>query len=100
MQILKDVASATQFVTSQKLTNRSVGLVPTMGALHKGHLNLMHQCVSETDVGIASIFVNPTQFNNANDLAKYPRTLELDLELLKETGCKAVFCPSADVPYL
>lgn len=99
MQILKDVASARQFVVAQKLGSKTLGLVPTMGALHAGHLSLMTRCCTENDVAMGSIFVNPIQFNNPTDLAKYPRTLERDVELLESVGCAAVFCPSAEEMY-
>lgn len=99
MQILKDAASARQFVKAQKHVGKTIGLVPTMGALHQGHMSLMTRCAGENDLTIASIFVNPIQFNNPADLAKYPRTLERDVELLERVGCQAVFCPSAEEMY-
>ncbi len=70
-----------------------VGFVPTMGALHKGHLSLVTRAVAENKVVVVSIFVNPTQFNDPKDLERYPRTLEADLELLESTGCGIVFAP-------
>jgi pantoate--beta-alanine ligase len=99
MQILKDVASTRRFIQTQKQAGKTIGLVPTMGALHAGHLNLVSQCVAENNVAVASIFVNPIQFNNATDLAKYPRTLAADTALLKDAGCHAVFCPDAETMY-
>jgi pantoate--beta-alanine ligase len=99
MRILRDVASAGQFIQGQKANGKQIGLVPTMGALHNGHLSLVRQCNAENDVTVASIFVNPIQFNNPTDLAKYPRTLERDTEMLKSVGCQAVFCPSAEEMY-
>jgi pantoate--beta-alanine ligase len=99
MRILRDVASAGQFIQGQKANGKQVGLVPTMGALHNGHLSLVRQCNANNDLTVASIFVNPIQFNNSTDLAKYPRTLERDTEMLKSVGCQAVFCPSADEMY-
>jgi len=77
----------------------TVGFVPTMGALHAGHISLVNQAVLENQIVVVSIFVNPTQFNDKNDLEKYPRTLELDLKLLEITGCQIVFAPSAKEVY-
>jgi pantoate--beta-alanine ligase len=99
MRILRDIASASEFIRIEKQAGKSIGLVPTMGALHPGHLNLVSRCATENDVAIASVFVNPIQFNNPNDLAKYPRTLERDIELLISVGCTAVFCPAAEEMY-
>ncbi|MCT8339645.1 pantoate--beta-alanine ligase [Flavobacteriaceae bacterium TK19130] len=80
--------------------NKTIGFVPTMGALHRGHLALIAQSVSENDITVVSIFVNPTQFNNQADLEKYPRTLENDLQLLKTlTGNLVIFAPTAEVVY-
>nr|WP_319998082.1 pantoate--beta-alanine ligase [uncultured Draconibacterium sp.] len=78
---------------------KTVGFVPTMGALHQGHISLVKQAVSETPVVVVSIFVNPTQFNDPNDLECYPRTLENDMKLLEPTGCSIVFAPNAKEVY-
>lgn len=80
-------------------TNKSVGFVPTMGALHQGHISLVKQAVSENPVVVVSIFINPTQFNDPNDLERYPRTLDNDLKLLEPTGCSIVFTPNAKEVY-
>lgn len=76
-----------------------IGFVPTMGALHQGHIELIKRAKAENDVVICSIFVNPTQFDNAEDLKKYPRTLEADCDLLRSVNCNAVFAPSAEEMY-
>lgn len=77
----------------------TIGFVPTMGALHSGHLSLIEKAQNECDVVVVSIFVNPTQFNNKEDLEKYPRTLTKDLELLKTINCDIVFCPNPEEIY-
>ncbi len=77
----------------------TLGFVPTMGALHMGHISLVEKAVLENQITVVSIFVNPNQFNDKSDLEKYPRTLEADLKLLKDTGCNIVFAPDAKVIY-
>lgn len=76
-----------------------VGLVPTMGALHEGHISLVRRCVSENDICVVSVFVNPTQFNDKGDLERYPRTPEADAALLEKNGCNIVFMPSVEEMY-
>lgn len=76
-----------------------IGFVPTMGALHEGHLSLIERAKSECDHVIVSVFVNPTQFNDPNDLAKYPRPIEQDVELLRKAGADAVFLPQPEEIY-
>ena len=83
MKVLHTVADLKAELKTQRLANKSVGLVPTMGALHAGHASLVTRSLAENDVTVVSIFVNPTQFNDKNDLAKYPRTLENDCKLLE-----------------
>lgn len=79
--------------------NSSIGFFPTMGALHHGHIALVKQALQENDTVVVSIFVNPTQFNNPDDLEKYPRMLDTDLELLNEAGDIVVFAPDVDTVY-
>jgi pantoate--beta-alanine ligase len=82
-----------------KQKGKRIGFVPTMGALHAGHLSLVNRCVSENDICVVSVFVNPTQFNNPNDLLTYPRTLENDCRLLESSGCNYVFAPTVEEMY-
>lgn len=77
----------------------TIGFVPTMGALHAGHISLVEKAVSETEIVVVSIFVNPTQFNDPKDLERYPRTLNEDLKLLEKTGCQIIFAPTAKEIY-
>jgi len=79
--------------------NGTIGFVPTMGALHAGHISLVRRAVSENQLVVVSIFVNPTQFNDKTDLERYPRKLEVDLKLLEKTGCQIVFAPKVEEIY-
>jgi pantoate--beta-alanine ligase len=88
-----------KFLLSLTKSQKTVGLVPTMGALHEGHLELVRNAKENSDVVIVSIFVNPTQFNNPDDFAKYPKTLDKDLDLLKNIGVDAVFVPENQEVY-
>ena len=99
MQLIKSIAELEQYIANLRNENKTIGFVPTMGALHEGHLQLVRRAVAENDVAIVSVFVNPTQFNDKNDLAKYPRTLEADAALLESVGCMAVFAPEANEFY-
>ena len=83
MKVVHTISDLKAELKAQRLANKSVGLVPTMGALHAGHASLVSRSLAENDVTVVSIFVNPTQFNDKNDLAKYPRTLENDCLLLE-----------------
>ena len=82
-----------------QLKGKSIGLIPTMGALHKGHLSLIEQSIKDNDITVVSIFVNPTQFNDKKDLDKYPRTLEEDCKLIKALGVDFVFSPTVEEVY-
>lgn len=99
MLIIKEAGELEQYVARAKNNGRCIGFVPTMGALHRGHLSLVERCVKENDESVVSVFVNPTQFNNANDLATYPRTEEEDARLLAEAGVSVVFMPSVEAVY-
>lgn len=99
MELIKQIDRLTEFVDSERNKGKSIGFVPTMGALHEGHLQLVRRAVAENDIAIVSVFVNPTQFNDKGDLAKYPRTLDADAALLESVGCAAVFAPDADEFY-
>lgn len=99
MKIVKSKIELHSEIAQLKSAGISIGFVPTMGALHDGHKALVLQSVAENDLCIVSIFVNPTQFNNASDLEKYPRNLNKDIEMLEESGCKMIFAPEAQEIY-
>lgn len=99
MQIFHDRRSLEAWVAQQKDTQNSIGFVPTMGALHKGHVSLIQKSISQNDLTICSVFVNPTQFDNPEDLEKYPRDIDKDAQLLESVGCDAVFFPSVEDMY-
>ena len=94
MKIVNSIQELKRYLAEERQHNRKIGFVPTMGALHNGHLSLVKRCVEENDVCVVSIFVNPTQFNDKNDLATYPRTLDNDCSLLEPAGCNYVFAPA------
>jgi len=99
MKIVNSIKELRLQLDEDKQKGKKVGLVPTMGALHAGHISLVKRCVAENDVCVVSIFVNPTQFNNPNDLLTYPRTLDEDCLLLESSGCTYVFAPSVEEMY-
>ncbi len=99
MEIINKISTLKKTLDVCRKRNKTIGFVPTMGALHAGHIELVKRCASENDVCVVSIFVNPTQFNDKNDLLKYPRTLENDCELLQIANCKFVFIPEVDEMY-
>lgn len=99
MLLFKRVSDLQWYLQFIRSGNRKLGLVPTMGALHEGHLSLIHQSKVENNVTICTIFVNPTQFNESTDLQKYPRTPTKDLQLLLEVGCDVLFMPSEKEVY-
>lgn len=100
MQVFRQKLSFLSFIKTTKSTKLTIGFVPTMGALHAGHLSLMQESILQNDVTIVSIFVNPTQFNSVEDLEKYPRTLEIDLEKMNQLNENIiVFIPSVEDMY-
>lgn len=98
MQIESKI-SAIQNILDKKRSEGSIGFVPTMGALHNGHLSLIKESVKENSYTVASVFVNPTQFNDKSDLDRYPRDLDKDCEMLESAGCDLVFAPDAQEMY-
>jgi pantoate--beta-alanine ligase len=99
VKILKAKKDVREFVAAVRKARQSVGLVPTMGALHDGHLSLVKRSVSDNAVTVVSIFVNPTQFGPNEDLAKYPRTLDSDVKLCEAAKVDAIFAPEAGEMY-
>lgn len=99
MEIFTQIEPLRAYLKNQRKRKLSIGLVPTMGALHQGHLTLINASKAENDLTVCSIYVNPTQFNNATDLAKYPRLLEKDSVMLEESGCDVLFAPDNEEMY-
>jgi pantoate--beta-alanine ligase len=99
MQVFTTVVQLRTFAEASRQAGRRLGLVPTMGALHDGHLQLVQAAATECDDVVASIFVNPTQFNNSDDLRLYPRLPEQDTALLAGAGCTALFMPTVEEVY-
>jgi pantoate--beta-alanine ligase len=95
VDFIAEPAAMAAWSARARQSEASVGFVPTMGALHQGHLDLVHRALAACDKVVCSIFVNPLQFNNAEDLARYPRQLEEDRALLAGIGCHAIFAPTA-----
>lgn len=99
MILFKKVAGLRNWIENQRLNDETIGFVPTMGALHQGHLSLIDASKKQNNITICSIFVNPTQFNDPRDFEKYPVTIEKDLLLLEEAGCDILFLPSVHEIY-
>ena len=99
MEIVHTIKDLQAALAALRAQGKTVGLVPTMGALHAGHASLVKRCVAENDAAVVSVFVNPTQFNDKNDLAKYPRTLDADCRLLEQCGAAFAFAPSVEEMY-
>lgn len=99
MQVINTIAQLQETLLAERAKGMSIGLVPTMGALHEGHASLVRRSVSENDITVVSIFLNPTQFNDPKDLERYPRTLESDCAILEECGAQIAFAPSVSEIY-
>lgn len=99
MRVINTIKELKTLLDDYRVQGKSIGLVPTMGALHSGHASLVERAVAENDIAVVSVFVNPTQFNDKNDLANYPRTLEADCVLLEREGAAIVFAPSVEEMY-
>ncbi len=99
MKIFHKKAELKEYLAKIKADNKSIGFVPTMGALHKGHLSLVKKSKKKNDISIVSIFINPTQFDNKEDLEKYPKTLENDIKLLESVNCDVLYAPTANDVY-
>ncbi len=99
MKVVTTIKELQAELDAARSAGHSIGLVPTMGALHRGHASLVERSVSENDTTVVSIFLNPTQFNDKNDLQRYPRTLEADCQLLEHCGAQIAFAPSVEEIY-
>ena len=99
MEVVTKIADLQKKIAEIRTNGGTVGLVPTMGALHNGHLELVKRCVAENSICVVSVFVNPTQFNDKNDLLHYPRTLDADCKLLESAGCVIAFAPEVEEMY-
>lgn len=99
MKIYKEIEGLQSFVAEQRAAGKRIGFVPTMGALHAGHLSLVARALQSCDLCVVSVFVNPTQFNNPRDLETYPRDLEADACLLEAAGATALFAPEVTTIY-
>lgn len=99
IRIIKANIDLIDLVRTAKRDLKKIGFVPTMGAIHEGHLSLIRKSGKESDICISSVFVNPTQFNDKDDFRKYPRMLDKDIKMLEQTGCDIVFCPDEEEIY-
>ncbi|MGB4413608.1 MAG: pantoate--beta-alanine ligase [Paludibacter sp.] len=99
MKIISSIQELQADIKAVKAKGKTIGFVPTMGALHAGHKSLVARSISENDFNVVSIFVNPTQFNNLSDLEKYPRNIERDAEMLGAIGCDLIFAPQPEDIY-
>lgn len=98
-KVIKKISEWKKIRNSEELKNKTVGFVPTMGAFHQGHASLIERCLKENNISVVSIFVNPTQFNDPNDLRNYPRTFDSDLKLLEKMNVDYLFYPEYEEIY-
>ncbi|TKG93584.1 pantoate--beta-alanine ligase [Puteibacter caeruleilacunae] len=99
MKLFREIVDLKEQLKQDRASGKSIGFVPTMGALHEGHLTLVREAGEHSDIVVVSVFVNPTQFNDPGDLERYPRDLDTDMEKLETTPCKYVFSPSVKEMY-
>ncbi|GDX51607.1 pantothenate synthetase [Bacteroidota bacterium] len=99
MYLFKSEKHLAPFLKKKRIEGKKIGFVPTMGALHRGHISLIEKAKDECEIVVCSIFVNPTQFNNAKDLEKYPRTIEHDMEMLLKADCSVLYLPASQEIY-
>lgn len=99
MEVFNEIAGLKKQLGTHRSNKQSIGLVPTMGYLHEGHAKLLEASIKKTDITVCSIFVNPAQFNNPEDLENYPQNIVQDLKMLEHLGVDYVFCPSGDEMY-
>jgi pantoate--beta-alanine ligase len=99
MKVVKDIQELQSFLSPLKSSNKRIGLVPTMGALHRGHLSLIERSKLDNELTVVSIFINPTQFDKREDFLKYPQTLATDLTVLEKANCELVFTPNSEGLY-
>ncbi len=99
MILIKNARDLVKLLSKFRSDNLKIGFVPTMGALHEGHISLIKRCITDNEICAASIFINPTQFTNLNDFNNYPSTIEADLDILERNGCNVLFLPSVKEMY-
>src|SRR5688572_6015812 len=99
MVLFKNSEQIRSFLSGANQNNKTIGFVPTMGALHQGHVSLINASKEQNDLTVCSVFINPSQFNNQEDFDRYPVTVEKDIEVLVASGCNVLFFPTADQVY-